>query len=47
MSLFQSTQKKIAQGTKTLSQAITLKSYRKLAINFLILTLNLDRKSVV
>ena len=41
MSLFQSTQKKIAQGTKTLSQAITLKSYRKLAINFLILTLNL------
>lgn len=41
MSLIQSTQKKIEKGTKTLSKAITLKSYRKLAINFLILTVNL------
>jgi len=41
MNLFQSTQKKIEKGTKTLSKAITLKSYRKLAINFLILTVNL------
>lgn len=41
MNLFNSTQKKIEKGTKTLSKAITLKSYRKLAINFLILTVNL------
>lgn len=41
MNILNSTQKKIEKGTKTLSKAITLKSYRKLAINFLILTINL------
>ena len=41
MSFIQSTQKKIEKSTKKLSKAITLKSYRKLAINFLILAVNL------
>ena len=41
MNLIKTGQKKIASGTKTLSHAISLKSYRKLAINFLILTVNL------
>lgn len=41
MNLIKTGQKKIAKSTKTLSSAIALKSYRKLAINFLILTVNL------
>lgn len=41
MSIIKSTQKKVEKGAKTLGQAMTLKSYRKLAINFLILTVNL------
>lgn len=41
MSLIKSTQKKIARGTTALTRVMALKSYRKLAVNFLILTVNL------
>lgn len=41
MSLIKSTQKKVAKSAQALTAAMTLKSYRKLAVNFLILTVNL------
>lgn len=41
MNLLNSTQKHIEKTTKSITKAINLKSYRKLAINFLILTINL------
>ncbi|MEK7165125.1 MAG: hypothetical protein AAB779_04205, partial [Patescibacteria group bacterium] len=41
MNLIKTSQKKIAKSAKTLGVAMSLKSYRKLAINFLILTVNL------
>ncbi|MEK7125448.1 MAG: hypothetical protein AAB880_00885, partial [Patescibacteria group bacterium] len=41
MNLIKTSQKKIAKSAKTLGAAMSLKSYRKLAINFLILTVNL------
>ncbi len=41
MSIIKATQKKVAAVAKILGQATALKSYRKVAINFLILTVNL------
>lgn len=41
MNLIKSSQKKVSKATKTLSEAMSLKSYRKLVINFLILSVNL------
>lgn len=41
MNFLKTTQKQIEKTAKTLTKAIKLKSYRKLAVNFLILTANL------
>lgn len=41
MDLVEKTQKKVESSKKKLSKTIELKSYRKLAVNFLILTVNL------
>lgn len=41
MTFFDSTQKKLDQSIKTLGKAMSLKSYRRLALNFFILSVNL------